>query len=209
MLPLCYWGKEGGDLREEQDVVVLVGGVRGVDGPLRSAQDRPVLRPHPLLRAGAADAVLLQAQAAAQGRQGRGEAPHQVPPHRRQLQGWGQGAQDAPWTCTIVFLSLLLFGVVLFLFITNYDDDPFRALPLLLQMLYVLCVYNKREKHNRITMAAFNIQEALIWKEKIEMVIDQQQGAAQIDGNRAISSSQQKASLENGRKSSSSDHESQ
>ncbi|PAN48178.1 hypothetical protein PAHAL_9G365500 [Panicum hallii] len=76
-------------------------------------------------------------------------------------------------------------------------------------MLYVLCVYNKREKHNRITMAAFNIQEALIWKEKIEMVIDQQQGAAQIDGNRAISSSQQKASLENGRKSSSSDHESQ
>lgn len=41
------------------------------------------------------------------------------------------------------------------------------------------------------------------------MVIDQQQGAAQSDGNRAISSSQQKASLENGRKSSSSDHESQ
>ncbi|RCV43568.1 hypothetical protein SEVIR_9G310200v4 [Setaria viridis] len=76
-------------------------------------------------------------------------------------------------------------------------------------MLYVLCVYNKREKHNRITMAAFNIQEALIWKEKIEMVIDQQQGAAQSDGNRAFSSSQQKASLENGRKSSSSDHESQ
>lgn len=58
-------------------------------------------------------------------------------------------------------------------------------------------------------MAAFNIQEALIWKEKIEMVIDQQQGAAQSDGNRAFSSSQQKASLENGRKSSSSDHESQ
>ncbi|KAG8091809.1 hypothetical protein GUJ93_ZPchr0012g19165 [Zizania palustris] len=40
-------------------------------------------------------------------------------------------------------------------------------------MLYVLCVYNKREKHQRITMAAFNIQEALIWKEKIEMVIDE------------------------------------
>ncbi|CAL4915822.1 unnamed protein product [Urochloa decumbens] len=76
-------------------------------------------------------------------------------------------------------------------------------------MLYVLCVYNKREKHNRITMAAFNIQEALIWKEKIEMVIDQQQGAAHSDGDRVFSSSQQKASLENGRKSSSSDHESQ
>ncbi|KAF8728241.1 hypothetical protein HU200_018833 [Digitaria exilis] len=76
-------------------------------------------------------------------------------------------------------------------------------------MLYVLCVYNKREKHNRITMAAFNIQEALIWKEKIEMVIDQQQGATQTDGNRVFSSSQQKANIENGRKSSSSDHESQ
>ncbi|XP_066387748.1 protein ENHANCED DISEASE RESISTANCE 2-like [Miscanthus floridulus] len=76
-------------------------------------------------------------------------------------------------------------------------------------MLYVLCVYNKREKHNRITMAAFNIQEALIWKEKIEMVIDQQQGVAPSDGNKAFSTSQQKASLENGRKSSSSDRESQ
>uniref|UniRef100_A0A804PCC1 Protein ENHANCED DISEASE RESISTANCE 2 n=1 Tax=Zea mays TaxID=4577 RepID=A0A804PCC1_MAIZE len=76
-------------------------------------------------------------------------------------------------------------------------------------MLYVLCVYNKREKHNRITMAAFNIQEALIWKEKIEMVIDQRQGVALSDGNKAFSTSQQEASLENGRKSSSSDHESQ
>ncbi|KAL6641533.1 hypothetical protein ACP70R_019714 [Stipagrostis hirtigluma subsp. patula] len=76
-------------------------------------------------------------------------------------------------------------------------------------MLYVLCVYNKREKHHRITMAAFNIQEALIWKEKIEMVIDQQQGVAPADGNRAFSSSQPKTGLENGRKSSFSDHESQ
>uniref|UniRef100_A0A0D9XK96 START domain-containing protein n=1 Tax=Leersia perrieri TaxID=77586 RepID=A0A0D9XK96_9ORYZ len=75
-------------------------------------------------------------------------------------------------------------------------------------MLYVLCVYNKREKHQRITMAAFNIQEALIWKEKIEMVIDQQQGVVASDGNIANSSSQQKVSLENGRKSSFSDHES-
>ncbi|KAM0830194.1 hypothetical protein ACQ4PT_066367 [Festuca glaucescens] len=40
-------------------------------------------------------------------------------------------------------------------------------------MLYVLSVYNKREKDHRITMAAFNIQEALIWKEKLEMVINQ------------------------------------
>ncbi|XP_062205996.1 protein ENHANCED DISEASE RESISTANCE 2-like [Phragmites australis] len=76
-------------------------------------------------------------------------------------------------------------------------------------MLYVLCVYNKREKHHRITMAAFNIQEALIWKEKIEMVIDQQQGVVPADGNTAFTSSQQKANLEDGRKSFSSDRESQ
>ncbi|VAI81440.1 unnamed protein product [Triticum turgidum subsp. durum] len=76
-------------------------------------------------------------------------------------------------------------------------------------MLYVLSVYNKREKHHRITMAAFNIQEALIWKEKIEMVIDQQQGVVSPDGNTAFSSSQQNAGVENGRKSSSSDRDSQ
>ncbi|XP_049349947.1 protein ENHANCED DISEASE RESISTANCE 2-like [Solanum verrucosum] len=43
------------------------------------------------------------------------------------------------------------------------------------QMVYVLSVYNMKEKHDQITMAAFNIQEALIWKEKIESVIDQHQ----------------------------------
>ncbi|XP_039135310.1 protein ENHANCED DISEASE RESISTANCE 2-like isoform X2 [Dioscorea cayenensis subsp. rotundata] len=41
-------------------------------------------------------------------------------------------------------------------------------------MVYVLCVYNKKESHHRIMMAAFNIQEALIWKGKIELVIDKQ-----------------------------------
>ncbi|KAK6117023.1 hypothetical protein DH2020_049267 [Rehmannia glutinosa] len=40
-------------------------------------------------------------------------------------------------------------------------------------MIYVLSVYNKKEKYQRMTMAAFNIQEALVWKEKIESVIDQ------------------------------------
>ncbi|RVW64384.1 Protein enhanced disease resistance 2 [Vitis vinifera] len=40
-------------------------------------------------------------------------------------------------------------------------------------MVYVLSIYNKKEKYHRITMAAFNIQEALLWKEKIESVIDQ------------------------------------
>ncbi|KAH8499681.1 hypothetical protein H0E87_015059 [Populus deltoides] len=42
-------------------------------------------------------------------------------------------------------------------------------------MIYTLSVYNKKEKNNAITLAAFNIQEALIWKEKIESVIDQLQ----------------------------------
>lgn len=40
-------------------------------------------------------------------------------------------------------------------------------------MIYTLSVYNKKEKNNAITLSAFNIQEALIWKEKIESVIDQ------------------------------------
>ncbi|XP_060179730.1 protein ENHANCED DISEASE RESISTANCE 2-like [Lycium barbarum] len=50
------------------------------------------------------------------------------------------------------------------------------------QMVYVLSVYNMKEKYDQITMAAFNIQEALIWKEKIESVIDQHQEAQ--GGNR-------------------------
>ncbi|XP_027774750.1 protein ENHANCED DISEASE RESISTANCE 2-like [Solanum pennellii] len=51
------------------------------------------------------------------------------------------------------------------------------------QMVYVLSVYNMKEKHDQITMAAFNIQEALIWKEKIESVIDQHQES--VGGSRA------------------------
>ncbi|KAL4583106.1 hypothetical protein LXL04_007670 [Taraxacum kok-saghyz] len=41
-------------------------------------------------------------------------------------------------------------------------------------MVYVLLIYNKKDKYHRMTMAAFNIQETLIWKEKIESVIDQE-----------------------------------
>ncbi|AQK66288.1 Protein ENHANCED DISEASE RESISTANCE 2 [Zea mays] len=73
----------------------------------------------------------------------------------------------------------------------------------------MLSYYKRKPQHKADKMAAFNIQEALIWKEKIEMVIDQRQGVALSDGNKAFSTSQQEASLENGRKSSSSDHESQ
>ncbi|XP_062073375.1 protein ENHANCED DISEASE RESISTANCE 2-like isoform X2 [Humulus lupulus] len=73
-------------------------------------------------------------------------------------------------------------------------------------MVYVLSVYNKKEKYHRITMAAFNIQEALIWKEKIELVIDQ--GSEVANGNR-YTSFEYKSGMDNGRTASSSDHESQ
>lgn len=75
-------------------------------------------------------------------------------------------------------------------------------------MVYVLSVYNKKEKHHRITMAAFNIQEALIWKEKIESVIDQHQDSQAANGNKYLSF-EYKSGMDNGRKSSSSDRESQ
>ncbi|CAI9095146.1 OLC1v1031025C2 [Oldenlandia corymbosa var. corymbosa] len=75
-------------------------------------------------------------------------------------------------------------------------------------MVYVLSVYNKKEKHHRLTMAAFNIQEALIWKEKIESVIDQHQESQAANGNK-YHSFEYKSGMDNGRKSSSSDRESQ
>ncbi|KAF3447852.1 hypothetical protein FNV43_RR08558 [Rhamnella rubrinervis] len=75
-------------------------------------------------------------------------------------------------------------------------------------MVYVLSVYNKKEKYHRITMAAFNIQEALIWKEKIESVIDQHQGSQAPNGNKYVSF-EYKSGMDNGRTASSSDHESQ
>ncbi|KAL8054056.1 hypothetical protein ABFS82_05G115100 [Erythranthe guttata] len=75
-------------------------------------------------------------------------------------------------------------------------------------MVYVLSVYNKKEKHQRMTMAAFNIQEALIWKEKIESVIDQHQESQATNGN-IYHSFEYKSGMDNGRNASSSDHESQ
>ncbi|KAL3652788.1 Protein ENHANCED DISEASE RESISTANCE 2 [Castilleja foliolosa] len=75
-------------------------------------------------------------------------------------------------------------------------------------MVYVLSVYNKKEKYNRITMAAFNIQEALIWKEKIESVIDQHQESQATNGNK-YQSFEYKSGIDSGRNASSSDHESQ
>ncbi|KAL9451058.1 hypothetical protein AB3S75_012746 [Citrus x aurantiifolia] len=75
-------------------------------------------------------------------------------------------------------------------------------------MVYVLSVYNKKEKYHRITMAAFNIQEALIWKEKIELVIDQHQESQVSNANKYVSF-EYKSGMDNGRNGSSSDHESQ
>ncbi|KAK2995051.1 hypothetical protein RJ640_024509 [Escallonia rubra] len=76
------------------------------------------------------------------------------------------------------------------------------------KMVYVLSIYNKKEKYHRITMAAFNIQEALIWKEKIESVIDQHQESLVANGNK-YHSFEYKSGMDSGRNASSSDHESQ
>ncbi|GKV10596.1 hypothetical protein SLEP1_g21938 [Rubroshorea leprosula] len=57
-------------------------------------------------------------------------------------------------------------------------------------------------------MAAFNIHEALIWKETIESVIDQHQESQVANGNTYVSF-EYKAGMDNGRNGSSSDHESQ
>ncbi|XP_047319903.1 protein ENHANCED DISEASE RESISTANCE 2-like [Impatiens glandulifera] len=73
--------------------------------------------------------------------------------------------------------------------------------------VYVLSIYNKKDKHYRITMAAFNVTEAHTWKEKIESVIDQHQGSQAGSGGKFVSF--EYTETENGRKSSSSDHESQ
>ncbi|XP_022738706.1 protein ENHANCED DISEASE RESISTANCE 2-like isoform X3 [Durio zibethinus] len=55
-------------------------------------------------------------------------------------------------------------------------------------------------------MAAFNIQEALMWKEKMESVIDQHQESQISNGNKYVSF-EYKSGMDNGRTASSSDHE--
>ncbi|KAH1057214.1 hypothetical protein J1N35_035279 [Gossypium stocksii] len=57
-------------------------------------------------------------------------------------------------------------------------------------------------------MAALNIQEALIWKEKIESAIDQHQDSQMANGNKYVSF-EYKSGMDNGRNASSSDYESQ
>ncbi|CAL9072508.1 unnamed protein product [Musa acuminata var. zebrina] len=72
-------------------------------------------------------------------------------------------------------------------------------------MVYVLCVYNKKETNQQIMMAAYNIQDALNWKEKIELVIDQQHGSVTSNGNRTSVSSDLGMDID--RNESSSSHE--
>ncbi|KAL3844429.1 hypothetical protein ACJIZ3_001832 [Penstemon smallii] len=70
----------------------------------------------------------------------------------------------------------------------------------------LLAYYKKKPQDN--VMAAFNIQEALIWKEKIESVIDQHQESQATNGNK-YHSFEYKSGMDSGRNASSSDHESQ
>ncbi|XP_024317775.1 protein ENHANCED DISEASE RESISTANCE 2 isoform X1 [Brachypodium distachyon] len=56
------------------------------------------------------------------------------------------------------------------------------------QMIYVLCVYNKKEKEHQITMGAYDIEDALAWKNKIELIIDQQQDSMTAKDRKAFAS---------------------
>ncbi|XP_057832754.2 protein ENHANCED DISEASE RESISTANCE 2 [Cryptomeria japonica] len=75
-------------------------------------------------------------------------------------------------------------------------------------VVYVLSVYNKKDKSHRITMAAFNLQESLMWKEKIELVIDQYHGALG-NGSKGYAAVEYKSNIDNERNASSSEHDSQ
>ncbi|KAG8094067.1 hypothetical protein GUJ93_ZPchr0012g19332 [Zizania palustris] len=56
------------------------------------------------------------------------------------------------------------------------------------QMVYVLCIYNKKEKENQITMGARDINDALTWKKKLELLIDQQQDTMTAKNRKDFSS---------------------
>ncbi|GER30302.1 enhanced disease resistance 2 [Striga asiatica] len=75
-------------------------------------------------------------------------------------------------------------------------------------MIYVLSVYNKKDICDGMTMAAFNIQESLMWKEKIESVIDQHQESQATDGSK-FHSFEYELGVDNEQNVSSSDNESQ
>nr|XP_034604845.1 protein ENHANCED DISEASE RESISTANCE 2-like [Setaria viridis] len=55
-------------------------------------------------------------------------------------------------------------------------------------MIYVLCIYNKKEKEHQITMGAYDIEDAMAWKKKIELIIDQQQDSMTAKNRKAFAS---------------------
>ncbi|XP_047973259.1 protein ENHANCED DISEASE RESISTANCE 2-like [Salvia hispanica] len=73
-------------------------------------------------------------------------------------------------------------------------------------MIYVLSVYNKKDSSNRMTMASYSIQEVHNWKEKLESIIDQQQGSNSAHGNKYFSF-EYRYGLDTGRNASSSDRD--
>ncbi|KAL6005849.1 hypothetical protein ACLOJK_039894 [Asimina triloba] len=81
------------------------------------------------------------------------------------------------------------------------------------KVVYSLSVYNKKEKPHRMTtiffcnqMASFNIQDAQMWKEKIEFVVDQ---SSSIDTGANSSVFDVKSTIDSVLVASSSDPESQ
>ncbi|KAH8972155.1 hypothetical protein BDL97_02G180500 [Sphagnum fallax] len=76
-----------------------------------------------------------------------------------------------------------------------------------IQAVYMLSVYSKKDRSHRITMGALNIQEACAWKEALERVIDQYQNQHASSGQMLISH-ERKESVELERTASSSDRES-
>ncbi|CAN6202775.1 unnamed protein product [Urochloa humidicola] len=56
------------------------------------------------------------------------------------------------------------------------------------QMIYFLCIYNKKQKENQITMGAYDIEDALVWKRKLELLIDQQQDSMTAKNRKAFAS---------------------
>nr|PNR48594.1 hypothetical protein PHYPA_013071 [Physcomitrium patens] len=77
------------------------------------------------------------------------------------------------------------------------------------RIIYVLSTYNKRGKSHRMTMAAFNVQDASAWKEALEQVIDQCLILHTADVNMTFPLSVFKTPVDQGRNASSSDHDSQ
>ncbi|XP_024396181.1 protein ENHANCED DISEASE RESISTANCE 2 isoform X3 [Physcomitrium patens] len=75
--------------------------------------------------------------------------------------------------------------------------------------VYVLSVINKKEPSHRITMAAFNVQDASAWKEALEQVIDQYLNLHTTNGSMTFPPSVCKTQEDPDRDASSSDHDSQ